>query len=340
MAHPKDNTELDRIVAEIRAYQAKEATDQANAAADKRLAELDAAWQMKWDAHMATHKGGGGALDKVGIQVFPDRTDLSYGKDLNGTFNMLKFLGIKKVRGGLGPAMNGTVIDWYNKCYDELGIKVNFTVGKPRETLTNPQWDKITSHLSKLRGAEMLCGWNEPNHVRGGGTLPTNWPALTGTHQDTLWTRYRDQYVIGSMQMWSGNKKRHDADLAKVAPQVKGKFHVIAWHLYQPGENRIEDYEKTYYGHFGKLPVWCTETGMSTAPNQAQGALSMTEEEQGRYLTQHCGLYLKRGHGLYWFELRDEHDPAGTDREDWLGVFRADGTPKPAAHALKELLAA
>lgn len=295
--------------------------------------------------------GDGGLTDnqkRFGIQVFADRGNYL---DLAGSKKMVEFLGVKKVRSGIHPGTPQKHIDFYNSLYDDLGVTSCMTVGKPRVVLTPTQWDKIAAVLGKMRGVEMLCNWNEPNHNRGNKGAPlTDWEIKTVKNGHEIRTRFDRDYVIGSAQMWSGQKKKHDADLnalAKTSITVGGKkvtykdtFEHIVWHLYQPGQKRMSEYETLYTGLFGNLPITCSETGMSTAPNQAQGALSMTEPEQAEFLKQHLGMYAKAGHNVYWFELRDDPDPAGTDREDWLGLFRADGTPKPAAKAFRDLLVA
>ena len=280
-------------------------------------------------------------LAQVGIQVFPERRDLSYW-DHEGTFQMLEYLGIKNIRGNVRPTTTQRTIDFFNRCYDELGIESCLTIGEPRVELTAAEWDSIGSILSMMRGVKRLSNWNEPNHRRSKDAAPLfEWWLKTGRHGNAIWNRYRNDYIITSMQMWAGNLNDHDADLDKVAPYVNGTFHEIAWHLYQVGLDKVLRFENKYFGLFGELPVVCTETGMSTAPNQRQIAASMTEEEQAKYITLHIDRdYVSRGHTVYWFETRDEFDPEGTDREDWLGIFRHDGSPKPAATALKEYLAA
>lgn len=319
---------------------------------DKTRALLTAAVKQYAD-HMATHpvEGPTVAQKSIGIQTFFERTDLSYGKDRQGTFDMLKFLGVKNIRANIGPTTDQTVIDWWNRCTDELGIELAITVGKPRVPLTAGQWDTIAAKLGQVRGAKALHSWNEPNHQRNPTDPPlTNWQANAIRHGYELHKRFGGTHEIGSAQLWSGNRTTHHNDLRSLAAAsvtIDGKtvkyadtFETIVWHLYQSGVDRMADYETIYRSLFGDRPIVCSETGMSTAPNQAQGAASMTEAGQADYIKQHLGMYLAAGHKVYWFELRDEFDPDGTDREDWLGIFRHDGTPKPAANALRELLTA
>lgn len=316
--------------------------------ADAEIASKDAeyaALAKEFEDHMKTHDPvPPPQLDQVGIQIFPERQDLSYWNH-ETTFDMLAFLGIKNVRGNVGPATSQRTIDFYNKIYDELGIQSCLTVGKPRVVLTNAQWNDIDLTLNAMRGVKRLSGWNEPNHRRSQDHPPTtNWQIFTGDHNHALWERYNTDYLITSMQLWAGNLDTHDTHLDLVAPFVDGTFHEIAWHLYQPGVANVVRFETNYRDAFGDLPIICTETGMSTAPNQRQNAESMTEADQANYLLVHVKQdYVDRGHTVYWFETRDEFDPPDIngehDRENWLGIFRWDETPKPAAITLKNYLA-
>lgn len=369
MPHPEDNSGLLKVGDEIRdsGYAAgrqacwdeltpritslEQERDMLKVAVAQKIESYNTL-KAEYVAHLATHAPvETNAQQHVGIQVFPDRADLSYGKDLTGTYNMLKYLGVKNVRGGVGPATTQAVIDWYNKCYDELGIRCTLTVGKPRVPLTAAQWDTTQTIVGKLRGVQALHSWNEPNHNRDGAGPPlTDWQANTIRHGHELRRRFGDILRIGSAQLWSGNKTTHDNDLKSLAAatvtingavvRYKDTFEEIVWHLYQSDADRMKAYETSYRGLFGDLPIVCSETGMSTAPNQSQGAASMTEAGQADYIKTHIGMYLAAGHDVFWFELRDEFDPDGTDREDWLGIFRHDGSPKPAADSLKALLAA
>ncbi len=81
-----------------------------------------------------------------------------------------------------------------------------------------------------------------------------------------------------------------------------------------------------------------TETGYYTLPNDsAWGGVS--EAVQARLTLDTLLDNFKAGvPRTFLYELYDEGaDPAGTDREMHFGLFRADGTPKPAATALHNL---
>lgn len=75
-------------------------------------------------------------------------------------------------------------------------------------------------------------------------------------------------------------------------------------------------------------PVWITEIGYYT-----QGLGAVTEQVQAEYL-QDARSFLRRSRDverMYWYTLRDANGSA--DPEYNYGLFRANGTPKPAVQA-------
>lgn len=92
---------------------------------------------------------------------------------------------------------------------------------------------------------------------------------------------------------------------------------------------RVEDVRRTLLAAGSDAPLWITEVGFSTAPD-ASGTVS--ERTQAEYV--HAAL-VRALRGWPWVERaylysgeRDGTDP--DDREAWFGMFRADGSPKPA----------
>jgi hypothetical protein len=85
-------------------------------------------------------------------------------------------------------------------------------------------------------------------------------------------------------------------------------------------------------------PVVITEGGYSTLP-QAGVNGSVSEQVQAKYTLSYLLDAWNAGVSrTYLYELLDEHaDPAGLDREQHFGLFRFDGSAKPAAVALHNL---
>jgi hypothetical protein len=127
------------------------------------------------------------------------------------------------------------------------------------------------------------------------------------------------------------------ADFLSLIYQAGGGafFDAVSYHAY--GAGAIEDwlrdallgirYVMDMHGDLGK-PVWITEMGCYT-----EGPGSVTEVWQAEYLRQARTFlsripYLER---VYWYTLQDASE--STDPEANYGLFRADGSPKPAVKA-------
>lgn len=276
----------------------------------------------------------------VRVRVFPHYKDKNYGQH-DKVIALLADLGAG-ASGLLTHDMSDAVIDFYRRAYEATGTKAWLTVGEPRKPLSAAQWDRIVAILTgSLNGMVDMCsGWNEPNHVRGGGTLPADWAKTTGAHQAELYRRVKPLGIkVGTPQLWSGNLNDHDRDLRTLAPLIKGNFDTAAWHLYPrggTGADLVTRFDATYKTTLGEWPVVCTEAGYFTGTTDGTGAKPVTEAEQADLWPQHIRLYTDRGYGISVFEMLD--DPAG-GREGTLGIVRADWTPKPAYAAIKALLA-
>ena len=113
-------------------------------------------------------------------------------------------------------------------------------------------------------------------------------------------------------------------------------------HSYPGGETpeaQVENQLSTYgqYISMGKTGV-ATETGYHNAVNNthASGHPSTTERTAGVYYPRLYFEYFRRGVAqTFGYELFDEGTTA--DQEDHFGLFRVDGSPKPAATSLGNL---
>jgi len=290
------------------------------------------------------------ARDLAAVRVFPSYSTKTYG-DHDAVLARLGDLGVKRMSHKITPAIDAATIAFTTRAYQEHGIKSWLTVGEPRETLTSGQWDQIVAVLTgPLAGMVERCyGWNEPNHVRGGGTLPADWAQTTGAHQAELWRRLAPLGIkVGTPQLWSGDFAKHDADLSRLAPSIAGRFDHIAWHLYPRGGvgvDLIDRFDATYRAALGDHRVVCTEAGYFTAPNYTGGSKVVSEEEQANYLPQLIDAYVSRGYGLSMFEFLNDPDPSGAEREAHFGLVRcpslgpATWSNKPAFGAVKAHLA-
>lgn len=290
--------------------------------------------------------------DLVGVRIFPHYTDKTYGRH-EALFSWLADSGIKRVTGLLDHDMDARVQAFYKRLHDELGIKMWFTVGKPRVLYSPTQWDDVKAILDgPLAGAvEQLASWNEPNHRRKQSDPPlTNWAPDSGVQQQGLAAVGRPRDIeVATVQLHSGSFPQHEADLRMVAPYLEGYFDRIAWHLYPRGgvgAALVQQFYDLYRTVLGDFPVSCTEAGYFDAVNYSGGAVKVTQAEAAEYLPQHVRLYTDRGDRIGCFEFLDDPDPGDSNREaslGWIDTPSLDPSTwraKPVYHAVRSMLAA
>ena len=296
------------------------------------------------------------AQDLTAVRVFPSYTSKVYGQHA-AVLGKLGELGIKRMSHKLTPAIAGqaSFIKFTQDAYRMFGIKSWLTIGEPRVPLSAAEWTKIVGVLSgPLAGmVERVYGWNEPNHGRGGAAFDeSTWAPMTGAHQTELWKRVSPLGIkVGTPQLWSGTFSKHDADLTKLAPLIRGKFDHIGWHLYPRSggaENtrNVTRFAALYSRLLGTgFQVICTEAGYLDALNYTGGANNTTQAQKAILVPLLVDEYVNRGWGLSYFELLDDPDPTEADREASLGMVEctsvspATWTNKPCFTAMKTRLA-
>ena len=80
----------------------------------------------------------------------------------------------------------------------------------------------------------------------------------------------------------------------------------------------------------GSPRIWVTELGWSTCP---EGTGCISEADQARYLNEAFQVVHSEPLGvqaMFIYRLRDLEPGNPSDREQWFGLLRRDGTPKPA----------
>ena len=81
----------------------------------------------------------------------------------------------------------------------------------------------------------------------------------------------------------------------------------------------------------GRKPLWVTEVGWPTSDR----AYGVSEEKQAEYLARTLAAsFAQHLPVVTWYTYGDESDPTRANQEAAFGLFRADGTPKPAYRAL------
>lgn len=286
-----------------------------------------------------------------GVRVFPHYENVygNYPKILAA----ISELGVGHVSGQLAIDKPSS-FEFYRQAFETYGIRCRVTVGQPREVLTAAQWDKVDAALAYLGPAvELTMNWNEPNHMRNANDVPlTNWVRDTVDHQKKLAAHSRAAGVpCGTSQLWSGDVDTQYADLSKLvaAGMTKADYDVIVWHLYPRGADtqaKITSFYNTQEAAFRSRlndqtsPVYGSEWGYFTAPNYTGGAQPVTEQVRADRIPWVANWYTSRGYGQSYFELWNDPNPAGDNREAWLGLVWADGTRTLGFKSYRDWLAA
>ncbi len=122
-----------------------------------------------------------------------------------------------------------------------------------------------------------------------------------------------------------------------------GNIHVYPRAL--PPSADIDEFMRYQRAVCGDLPMMCTEGGYFNAMKYNGGAFPTPEDVAATYLPQQIMEHWVRGNRRFFvYELLDDPDPLGKDREAHFGLLGVQGTrggewrPKPQYNALKNFL--
>lgn len=296
-----------------------------------------------------------GSNPQIAIRVFPQYTGTTYGNH-EAVLQDLGRLGVTRISALLTPGMSGDEIEFYQDAHTRYGIRVWFAIGAPGTTLSDADWTKVRNLLTgPLAGiAEIASGWNEPNH-----RVADDWSTATANHQKKLWTNIQQVNTasgqtirVGTPPLWSGDIPQQYSDLQLLAPKIQGAYDTINWHLYPHGNtgsalaSMIDTQLTKFKAAYGTHPIVNSESGYFTPTNYSGGSNPSTEAEQAAQLPDLVNFHLSRGIGISYFELLDDVDPTGANREAHFGLVRTPSlspstwTDKPAFAVFKNLVAA
>jgi hypothetical protein len=284
-----------------------------------------------------TAKSSDAFVDSIGINTHINYFDRTYG-NFALVKAELKLLGIRHVRDGAQLVNSGYDAEMYGR-WRQLGTQGQQfdMVFDPRASIkqvTSEVMGKIHAQCTGL--VETVEG---PNELDISG-IP-GWPELARAYQTALYESVHQTSgmsavpVIGPSMAFSANGARLGdmselADLGNLHPYPGGKSPSVVF----PKELQLAAVV------YGTRKIIVTETGYHNAIHKRSGQPGVSETAAAKYIPR---LFLENfNHGIprtYLYELLDEaKDPTATDAELHWGLIRADGTEKPAFHAVENLI--
>jgi hypothetical protein len=271
--------------------------------------------------------------DSIGINIH-----LHFQNTIYGNFplieGLLKNLGVRHTRDGL---IDTTWQPYYDRhiALGKLGIRSIFV------TTPNESDELLTSWPKRVPGA--FEGYEAPNELDN--SRDANWAQTLSDFMPRLYRAVKSDPATARYPV-IGPSLIHPQDYSRL-PGIVSDFDLANLHNYFSGRNPgTEGWGANGYGSIAyniKLaasvwpdkPIVTTETGYYTDA----GHDSLPEHLEGEYVPR---LVLEQLlHGIqrtYFYELIDENGTA-QGNEGYFGLAHADGSPKPAYLALKNLIA-
>ena len=283
----------------------------------------------------------------IGVVVHFNYTDTVYGQT-DRVIETVADLGVRHVRNRIGPnpASRRGFTEMAKRRQGQRGLR---RLPRPSDDVSRdgggrPDLPDPTAVFSAFEGI------NEPNN--------DGVPWITETRAKTrdLYLQ-RNAYGLQSIPILSpalarstsgaegGDTMTQSANLGDLSQYVDmGNIHV-----YPRGMTPSTDLDYFMAAQrqvTGNLPMVCTEGGYFTANSYSGGSNPVPASVAGKYVPRQIMEHWVRGNRRFFtYELLDDHDPTGADRESNLGLLRvsSDGpggiwTPKPAYHAIRNFV--
>jgi hypothetical protein len=282
-----------------------------------------------------------GLAQSVGVNIH-----LSYG-NVYANFplvkSMLADLGVKHVRDG-GQAFADAA--WMTRVHGRmkdlnlsLGIKANYIADAFGDL---PTWnfsdtrgmDSVVKYAgaATIESFEGLNEWNTKRDTRA------DWASEVKQRQQAIWSHVTSKYPAYRVIGPSFTRYVDACTVGDLSPYA----HIGNMHPYPAGRPQtasLQDNITNLRCVNGTDPLTSTETGYETALQSTSGNRPVSERAAGKYVPR---LYLSAFNmGVlrsYSYELVDQ-GVSTTDAEKSFGLYRNDGSAKPSAAALKQLLA-
>jgi hypothetical protein len=280
-------------------------------------------------------------VSSYGIQIHSSFRDSVYAQ-YDEITQLLQDLGARCVRDRLVTTVPESVE--YLEHLGDRGITTLLTISDDsRYPGHHEDPAAVIARMSKHLTA--LAGDNEPNAE----DRPPDWVARTVELQQWIWDVGQNLGLTVCSPSLKQSAPTLEEDYSALSAESVGDLcDVIAIHNYPRGRSPsegIDQYAAMARGALGgDKDVYCTEGGYFTAPNYKGGAMTMSEDAQALYAPRQLLEYVRRGMRFWQYELMDDPDPDGTDRESHFGIVAtpsldpASWRRKPAFDTMKDLL--
>jgi hypothetical protein len=273
-------------------------------------------------------------VDSIGIATHLRYTDTSYGRYSDVVEPRLRELGIRHIRDG------GNNADMFAKMrrLGTFGIRSTLVMD-PRDGITP---DNVVQMIQQAQPAvEAIEGPNEWD------VNPSTMSYKGKSFPDGLRDYQRDLYLAVKGNSSTANIPVLTPSMA--FPEHGQKVGSLAdysdygnMHSYAGGNVPGQDVDWRWIpltrAVSGNQPIMVTETGYHNAINDKRASQkAVTEQVSAKYIPRTYLEYFNRGvKRTFMYELMDQRK--ANDQENNFGIIRADGTPKPAFYALRNLI--
>jgi Zn-dependent membrane protease YugP len=271
-------------------------------------------------------------VDSLGINVHMGYFNTPYGSS-SSVITKLDYLGLHHVRDA--AAWSGWVAPLAR--LGEAGIKLNVMLGGQGDTL-NAQFsylEKLAPYVATIEGPNEVNYWPVTYNGETGIRAAVQQQAYVGQRLETI-ASLKDKPLVGFSVAASSNSGFAPYG-DNSAPSDYGNAHV-----YFPAGTAPGAHLQTYVTMANQLTpgdrMFLTETGFPTN-GSGPGNQGVSETVQAKYTLDVVMDAYKQGVArTFLYELQDQFsDPGNTDQEKHYGLFRHDGSAKPAAVALHNL---
>jgi hypothetical protein len=285
-------------------------------------------------------------LDSIGMNTHLGADDTGPGGNSYGdTEKIIRELSYIHVRHARDSLFIGSNVGKFDLVHQRLGVRFDLVYdyyAKDGGTLKlNAAIANIQDHADLIEAVE---GPNEPDwfgirydRAKGAAAVIAATRALHAAIRNNPKLSAIPVYCPALSYPAGGGMADGLGNLASVCNASNSHAYVenITLGTFRPYEY-LEHWTKLPLAFAPGLPRIITEGGWPTNPADAQGVDEPTQAKN--LLFYELDAFSQGIRRIYFYELSDDHpDPGNTKTESHFGVFRSDGSPKPAAAMLSHL---